>query len=126
MDEVGSAIAYSEDPNCICVPFLYFSLDHKNIIPYSIVWPCKDIEREGTLTRDYCPRWMKDPKVRDSYLHTILQGDSSLYIGSYKVRSTTPKPFLIKYYSPYYLWSFPDLHLQCMVFMYVGVFRGVN
>ncbi|VEN47699.1 unnamed protein product [Callosobruchus maculatus] len=49
MDEVGSAVAHSDSPNCRMVPFFYMNDE----ITYSLLFPIESIEEEDFLTRDY-------------------------------------------------------------------------
>ncbi|KAJ2077263.1 hypothetical protein H4R24_005237 [Coemansia sp. RSA 988] len=72
-DEVGLAVAHSDDPNVRCLPFLYVN-DRGQMMPFSILWPIKSITQGEALTRDYCPRWLMDPAQRSGYLQAIFQG----------------------------------------------------
>nr|CAI5838494.1 unnamed protein product [Callosobruchus analis] len=49
MDELGSSVAHSDDPNCRIVPFFFMNDE----ITYSLLFPIKSIEEEDFLTRDY-------------------------------------------------------------------------
>ncbi|KAJ1912221.1 hypothetical protein H4219_005686 [Mycoemilia scoparia] len=82
MDEVGSAISHGDSQNCICVPFLYVRSGGP-IVPFSIVWPCADINEGDVLTRDFCPRWMSNPSIRSAYLYAINPHNPTNYIASY-------------------------------------------
>lgn len=51
MDEIGSAITHSNEPNLHCAPFA-------NAITgvfYSIIWPLSDIKQGEICTRNFCP-----------------------------------------------------------------------
>lgn len=65
MDEVGSSMAHSETPNCICAPFIYVG---RGTVSYSIIYPIEDIPKGGALTRDFVPADIKDPLDRKAYL----------------------------------------------------------
>ncbi|KAJ2160570.1 TP53 regulating kinase [Coemansia sp. RSA 552] len=72
-DEVGLAVAHSDDPNVRCLPFLY--LDGRGaMVPFSVLWPVKPIRSGEDLTRDYCPRSVTGPEQRRAYLESIFQG----------------------------------------------------
>ncbi|XP_018332543.1 tubulin--tyrosine ligase-like protein 12 [Agrilus planipennis] len=49
MDEVGSAIGHSDDPNFRMVPFFYIP----DQMTYSVVFPVKDVDFEETVTRNF-------------------------------------------------------------------------
>ena len=53
MDEVGSAISHSEDPNFRCVPFLYG--DAIKNASFSVIWPVKDVHQSQVVTRNFYP-----------------------------------------------------------------------
>jgi hypothetical protein len=69
MDEVGSAIQHSDDPNIEIHPFIYCkdlvdvgnaSLDPSHRITYSILWPKREIDQNEILYRDFLPRITED------------------------------------------------------------------
>lgn len=73
MDEVGSAIQHSDDPNVEIHPFIYCKdlvdlqnpdknavLDPSSRITYSILWPKKQIEKDTIIYRDFLPRITED------------------------------------------------------------------
>ncbi|KAJ2803741.1 hypothetical protein H4R20_002775 [Coemansia guatemalensis] len=72
-DEVGLAVAHSDDPNVRCLPFLYVNASGR-MMPFSLLWPIKLITQGDVLARDYCPRWLTDPAQRSGYLQAIFQG----------------------------------------------------
>ncbi|KAG0340073.1 Tubulin--tyrosine ligase-like protein 12 [Podila humilis] len=65
MDEVGSAMGHSENPNCICAPFIYVG---RGTVSYSIIYPIEDIPKGAMMTRDFVPADIKDPITRKAYL----------------------------------------------------------
>ncbi|KAF9923079.1 Tubulin--tyrosine ligase-like protein 12 [Linnemannia zychae] len=65
MDEVGSSMAHSDTPNCVCAPFIYVG---RGTVSYSIIYPVEDIPKGGALTRDFVPADIKDPLTRKAYL----------------------------------------------------------
>ncbi|CAM0136865.1 hypothetical protein VKS41_007450 [Umbelopsis sp. WA50703] len=66
-DEVGSAIAHSSKPNCVMVPFI-FSRGNSATIPYSVIFPIKDISEGEIVTRDFVPKDLQNPLDRKAYL----------------------------------------------------------
>ncbi|KAG0354682.1 Tubulin--tyrosine ligase-like protein 12, partial [Gamsiella multidivaricata] len=71
MDEVGSSMAHSDTPNCVCSPFIYVG---RGTVSYSIIYPIEDIPKGGALTRDFVPADIKDPLTRKAYLQ-IFNGE---------------------------------------------------
>ncbi|KAF9205954.1 hypothetical protein BGZ49_003251 [Haplosporangium sp. Z 27] len=65
MDEVGSSMAHSDTPNCVCVPFIYVG---RGTVSYSVIYPIEDIPKGAALTRDFVPADIKDPIARKAYL----------------------------------------------------------
>nr|CAI5838493.1 unnamed protein product [Callosobruchus analis] len=63
MDELGSSVAHSDDPNCRIVPFFFMNDE----ITYSLLFPIKSIEEEDFLTRDYA-EGIVDPSRRSAIL----------------------------------------------------------
>ena len=49
MDEFGSAIRHSDNPNVECAPFLYQATG----ITYTIMWSLVDLNKNDELMRDY-------------------------------------------------------------------------
>ncbi|KAH8549063.1 tubulin-tyrosine ligase family-domain-containing protein [Umbelopsis sp. PMI_123] len=66
-DEVGSAITHASEPNCVMLPFI-FSRGHDATIPYSVLFPIKDITHGEMVTRDFIPKDLKEPLQRQAYL----------------------------------------------------------
>ncbi|GAB5593508.1 hypothetical protein Unana1_08408 [Umbelopsis nana] len=66
-DEVGSAIAHSSEPNCAMVPFI-FSRGHNATIPYSVLFPIKNMAQGEMATRDFVPTDLQEPLDRKAYL----------------------------------------------------------
>ncbi|XP_076234455.1 tubulin tyrosine ligase-like 12 [Calliopsis andreniformis] len=64
MDEVGSAINHSDEPNFRTVPFLYLPEG----VTYTLLFPIKDVNCEEEVTRDYVENQTSDPKKRQALL----------------------------------------------------------
>lgn len=65
MDELGSGITHSDEPNCRVVPFIFAD----DSTTYSIVFPVRDIECEAFVTRDFVAgSGTHDDTVRDCLL----------------------------------------------------------
>ncbi|KAG0328582.1 Tubulin--tyrosine ligase-like protein 12 [Dissophora globulifera] len=74
MDEVGSAMAHSETPNCVCAPFIYVG---RGTVSYSIIYAIEDIPKGGALTRDFVPADITDPEMRKAYLAIYNDGEDA-------------------------------------------------
>ena len=86
MDEVGSAISHSEDPNFRCAPFLFVN----NGLSYSIIWPIKDIRESDLITRDYYPRESFSPLERKAHLLAWFpDGPMKEFETAYQVKIST-------------------------------------
>ncbi|KZC06258.1 PREDICTED: tubulin--tyrosine ligase-like protein 12 [Dufourea novaeangliae] len=76
MDEVGSAINHSDDPNFRTVPFLYLPEG----VTYTLLFPIKDVDCEEEITRDFVEGQTVDPKKRQAlllpWLDTSFFGES--------------------------------------------------
>lgn len=64
MDEIGSAINHSDDPNFRTVPFLHLPTG----ITYTLLFPIKDTDFEEEVTRDFVEGQTNDRKVRSALL----------------------------------------------------------
>ncbi|CAH9122036.1 unnamed protein product [Cuscuta epithymum] len=54
MDELGSSLRHSDEPNFRVSPFLYMpSGELESAMSYSIFWPIDDIQRNNECTRDF-------------------------------------------------------------------------
>ncbi|KAL0091012.1 tubulin-tyrosine ligase family-domain-containing protein [Phycomyces blakesleeanus] len=71
-DEVGSALCHSSDPSVVCVPFI-FSRGASGMIPYSVMFPIKDIKAGEPLTCDLLPKNLERPIDRKAYLLAFQQ-----------------------------------------------------
>lgn len=75
MDELGSGINHSDDPNFRIVPFLYIPSQ----ITYSILFPIESTEAGDVISRDYLENIPKDTLYRDALLlpwkHSDLSGE---------------------------------------------------
>ncbi|ORY99370.1 tubulin-tyrosine ligase family-domain-containing protein [Syncephalastrum racemosum] len=66
-DEVGSALAHSSDPNMVCLPFI-FSRGASGMMPYSVMFPIKDIAPGEILTIDMVPKKIERAADKAAYL----------------------------------------------------------
>jgi hypothetical protein len=57
MDEIGSSLVHSDEPNMAIVPF--FFLKPEGISTYNVIWPLQDIEEDDTLTCNRCLAGMR-------------------------------------------------------------------
>ncbi|XP_072745998.1 tubulin--tyrosine ligase-like protein 12 isoform X2 [Anoplolepis gracilipes] len=64
MDEVGSAINHSDEPNFRAMPFLHMP---EGII-YTLLFPIKDVDAGDEVTRDFVEGQTKDPQKRRALL----------------------------------------------------------
>lgn len=94
MDEVGSSMAHSDTPNCVCAPFIYVG---RGTVSYSIIYPIEDIPKGGALNRDFVPADIKDPMTRKAYLQIFEdEKDAAELIAVYesdKLEDNQVKPF---------------------------------
>ncbi|KAG0245627.1 tubulin-tyrosine ligase family-domain-containing protein [Mortierella sp. GBAus27b] len=94
MDEVGSSMAHSDTPNCVCAPFIYVG---RGTVSYSIIYPIQDVPKGGAMTRDFVPADIKDPLSRKAYLQIFNDGqDAAELIAVYeseKQKENEVKPF---------------------------------
>ncbi|KAJ2874605.1 hypothetical protein GGH93_002290 [Coemansia aciculifera] len=81
-DEVGLSVAHSSDPNVCCLPFLYLGAQGQ-VSPFSIIWPVKPISCGDTLTRDFCPSWLKEARQRQGYLQAIFPAPTQPLLDAY-------------------------------------------
>ncbi|RUS90770.1 hypothetical protein EGW08_001481 [Elysia chlorotica] len=72
MDEFGSRIQHSDDPNFRIVPFFYAASG----MSYSLMWPVKDVHPDDEATRDYTPD-EKRPLERQARLMPWVVSDLS-------------------------------------------------
>ncbi|XP_044598225.1 tubulin--tyrosine ligase-like protein 12 isoform X1 [Cotesia glomerata] len=71
MDEVGSAINHSDDPNFRTVPFLYLNQN----TTYSLLFPVKNVEFNDEVTRDFVENQTNDPEKRRALLLPWIDQD---------------------------------------------------
>ena len=64
MDEVGSAVNHSDEPNFKLVPFMYIPTQ----MTYSLLFPIKDVEEDERVTADFVSNIPKDRPEREAYL----------------------------------------------------------
>ncbi|KAI9497822.1 tubulin-tyrosine ligase family-domain-containing protein [Zychaea mexicana] len=76
-DEVGSALSHSSDPNILCLPFI-FSRGASGMIPYTVMFPIKDIAAGEVMTCDLVPKNLERSLDKAAYLlayeHRVLPG----------------------------------------------------
>ncbi|EDW77163.1 uncharacterized protein Dwil_GK22076 [Drosophila willistoni] len=73
MDEVGSAVTHSDEPNFRIVPLLYLN----NQTTYSLLFPIKDCEQGDQVTRDFVEYVAKDAPQRSALLLPWQEADLS-------------------------------------------------
>ncbi|CAL7951039.1 unnamed protein product [Xylocopa violacea] len=80
MDEVGSAINHSDEPNFRTVPFLFLPEG----VTYTLLFPIKDVDYEEEVTRDFVEGHTTDPRKRKALLlpwvETSFAGESFLQV----------------------------------------------
>ncbi|KAI7856010.1 tubulin-tyrosine ligase family-domain-containing protein [Circinella umbellata] len=90
-DEVGSAICHSSDPNTMCLPFI-FSRGASGMIPYTVMFPIKDIAPGEIMTCDLIPKNLERPIDKAAYLlayeNRILPGQEGVSVDEIKKLST--------------------------------------
>ena len=90
MDELGSSIAHSGEPNVVCVPFLFINTpspaSQPQIVPFSIVWPSQNIAHEDFVERDFCS-WITTPVERIAHLCDWIDGVDEELLGQLKTGS---------------------------------------
>ncbi|KAL5281777.1 TTLL12 family protein [Megaselia abdita] len=64
MDEVGSAVNHSDDPNFKLVPFMYLPTQ----MTFSLLFPIEDVEEGERVTADFVSNIPKDSSERAAYL----------------------------------------------------------
>ncbi|OAD56863.1 Tubulin--tyrosine ligase-like protein 12 [Eufriesea mexicana] len=98
MDEVGSAINHSSEPNFRTVPFLYLPEG----VTYTLLFPIKDVDCEEEVTRDFVEGQTNDPEKRRALLlpwvESSFLGESfaqvepdESYFLAYHIRESLPE-----------------------------------
>ncbi|XP_038206579.1 tubulin--tyrosine ligase-like protein 12 [Zerene cesonia] len=64
MDELGSGITHSDNPNFRTVPFIHVP----DQVTYTLLFPTKDIEEGETVTRNFVEGNFQDPMQREAML----------------------------------------------------------
>eukprot|EP00898_Chlorokybus_atmophyticus_P006872 jgi/Chlat1/7186/Chrsp57S06843 len=83
MDELGSALRHSDEPNFACAPFMYLPDGTLNsAISYSIIWPIHDIGQGEDCTRDFLPG-IVESQQRSARLCAWFQADLTQYQKAY-------------------------------------------
>lgn len=72
MDELGSGIQHSDEPNCRVVPFVHLPEQ----MTYSLLFPLTDLECGEQVTRDIAEGPEQDPESKRALLFPWLQNDS--------------------------------------------------
>lgn len=95
-DEVGSAVVHSSEPNCVMLPFI-FSRGNAGTIPYSVLFPIKNIAQGEIITRDFVPKDLEEKLQRQAYLTAFPGrivdeeeiGSEDKFIDAYEVSFTS-------------------------------------
>lgn len=83
-DEVGSAIAHSDQPNLKVVPFCFSPTNvASDTVTFNIVWPIADIKSGAGLYRDFLPG-VSEAQYRSARLHTWFCTPDDYYTKSLK------------------------------------------
>lgn len=125
MDEFGSAIEHSDEPNVKVVPFFYVN----ELITYSILFPVRDLKNEEKVTRDFLSglfstyqsirKALLIPWIKSSFLETTftVSEPEEAYFQSLNINEVLPtiqqefhidKGKILKVYSQY---SFVNTYL---------------
>jgi tubulin--tyrosine ligase-like protein 12 len=94
MDELGSALRHSDEPNFKVSPFLYMPESNlASAISYSILWPTKPIQKGDECTRDYLCG-IGEEKQRSARLTAWFHTPPNYFIKEYerhwqKIKSAT-------------------------------------
>ncbi|CAG4957430.1 unnamed protein product [Colias eurytheme] len=64
MDELGSGITHSDNPNFRTVPFIHVP----DQVTYTLLFPTKDVEEGETVTRNFVEGHYQDPMQREAML----------------------------------------------------------
>lgn len=84
MDELGSALRHSDDPNFRVSPFLFMpGGDLASAVSYSIVWPIANIERGDECTRDFL-YGIGEEKQRSARLTAWFHTPQNYFIREYE------------------------------------------
>ena len=81
MDEVGTAMRHSDEPNFAVHPFIYspnMKLDD-HTITYSIAWPIKDINDGDVIYRDFL-KGIDESKFRSARLAVWFNTPQEYYL----------------------------------------------
>ncbi|ORX46675.1 hypothetical protein BCR36DRAFT_356784 [Piromyces finnis] len=68
-DEVGNAIQHSNEPNVVCIPFIFNN--GKENVEYSLFYPIKDIKSNEVITRNKLPVDLKEHEKK-AYLMSFV------------------------------------------------------
>ncbi|PRP81878.1 tubulin--tyrosine ligase-like protein 12 [Planoprotostelium fungivorum] len=81
MDEVGSALSHSDEPNYRCLPFYW--ADKK--ISISFMWPSRDVQAGQVLTRNFYLKPTRDDLERKSHLQAWFEQEEELFTASIRL-----------------------------------------
>ncbi|KAK7304002.1 hypothetical protein RJT34_14973 [Clitoria ternatea] len=101
MDELGSALRHSDDPNFRVAPFLFMPEGNlASAVSFSILWPTKNVERGDECTRDFLLGIGED-KQRSARLTAWFHTPEKYFIQAYekhnqKLQSTSLIPPTMK------------------------------
>ncbi|KAL8161375.1 hypothetical protein V2J09_012864 [Rumex salicifolius] len=95
MDELGSALRHSDEPNFLVSPFLYMP-DGKlsSAVSYSICWQTQDVHQGDECTRDYLLGIGED-KQRSARLTAWFHTPENYFLKAYEKRIQNLKPSCI-------------------------------
>lgn len=84
MDELGSALRHSDEPNFRVSPFLYMP-DGKlaSAISYSVLWPIQYVEKGEECTRDFLPN-IGEEKQRSARLSAWFHTPENYFVKQYE------------------------------------------
>ncbi|KAH9609980.1 hypothetical protein KSS87_007366 [Heliosperma pusillum] len=86
MDELGSALRHSDEPNFRVAPFLYMRDGNlSSAISYTILWPTQDVHKGDECTRDFL-FGVGENKQRSSRLTAWFHTPKNYFIRAYERR----------------------------------------
>ncbi|GLT68020.1 hypothetical protein SLA2020_402840 [Shorea laevis] len=84
MDELGSALRHSDEPNFRVAPFLYMPEGNlASAVSFSILWPTQNVEKGDECTRDFLFGIGED-KQRSARLSACFHTPENYFIQEYK------------------------------------------
>ncbi|XP_030538413.1 tubulin--tyrosine ligase-like protein 12 isoform X1 [Rhodamnia argentea] len=87
MDELGSALRHSDEPNFMVAPFLYMPEGNlASAVSYSLLWPIQNVQQGDECTRDYLYGIGED-KQRSARLTAWFHTPENYFIKEYEKHS---------------------------------------